>query len=219
MKSQAQKDQDSGWWLSWYQDPPQDTRGVILFAAFREVHLNGFQAASIQNIIDAAGVTKGALYHYFASKHEIGYALLDEIFSKYIETTFIAPLLETDDPISVLIENLTESGAQMSEEDVALGCPLDHFSQEMAPIDSEFQQRIDALYQRKMGALVSALKRGQLASNVKNDITAESIAIMINATLHGCMGMAKSTRSLETLMQCGAGLIHYLEQLRPDNSQ
>jgi hypothetical protein len=89
----------------------------------------------------------------------------------------------------------------------------------MAPIDSEFQQRIDALYQRKMGALVSALKRGQLAGNVKNDITAESIAIMINATLHGCMGMAKSTRSLETLMQCGAGLIHYLEQLRPDNSQ
>ena len=219
MKSQAQKDHDSGWWLSWYQDPPQDTRGVILFAAFREVHLNGFQAASIQNIIDAAGVTKGALYHYFASKHEIGYALLDEIFSKYIETTFIAPLLETDDPISVLIGNLTESGAQMSEEDVALGCPLDHFSQEMAPIDSEFQQRIDALYQQKMGALVSALKRGQLAGNVKNDITAESIAIMINATLHGCMGMAKSTRSLETLMQCGAGLIHYLEQLRPDNNQ
>ncbi len=219
MQIQAQHENQGGWWLSWYQDPPQDTRGKILFAAFQEVHLNGFQAASIQNIIDAAGVTKGALYHYFASKHEIGYALLDEIFSKYIESTFIAPLAETDDPITALVHHLIESGAQMSDEDVALGCPLDHFSQEMAPIDSEFQKRIDALYQRKQRALISALKRGQLAGNVTSDVTAESIALMINATLQGCMAMAKNSRSLETLMQCGAGLIHYLEQLRPATIQ
>ncbi|NIQ76006.1 MAG: TetR/AcrR family transcriptional regulator, partial [Gammaproteobacteria bacterium] len=61
----------------------------------KEVHLNGFQSASIQNIIDAAGVTKGALYHYFDSKDAIGLALLDEIFTKYVETNYIEPISNT----------------------------------------------------------------------------------------------------------------------------
>jgi AcrR family transcriptional regulator len=215
MESTAENQNQPGWWLSWYGDPPATTRDRILFAAFKEVHLNGFQAASIQNIINSAGVTKGALYHHFSSKDDIGYALLDEIFAKYVASAFIEPLQSTDDPITALTEHLQESGAQMSEEDIALGCPLDHFSQEMAAIDVAFQKRIEALYQRKNSALVLALKRGQLAGNVTSDVAAESIALMINATLQGCMAMAKNARSLETLMQCGAGLIHYLEQLRP----
>jgi hypothetical protein len=142
-------------------------------------------------------------------------ALLDEIFSKYIETTFISPLLETDDPITVFVAFLQESASHMTVEDVALGCPLDHFSAEMSPINSEFQQKIDSLYQKKHKALVEALERGQHVGNVTTDVSAESIALMINATMNGCMSMAKSARSLDMLMQCGQGLFHYLEQLRP----
>ena len=142
MNKPAKKvDLDSSWWLSWYVDSVNTTRQRILFSAFREVHVNGFQAASIQNIIQGAGVTKGGLYHYFSSKDEIGNALIDEIFSQYIEKTLIEPLSKTEDPISTLIDHLSKSGSQMSEEDIALGCPLDHLSQEMAPINAGFQKK------------------------------------------------------------------------------
>ena len=203
MTSLNKKTDDTSWWLSWYVDSVNTTREKILYSAFREVHLNGFQASSIQNIIQGAGVTKGGLYHYFSSKDEIGYALLDEVFTRYIEKTFIEPLGKTDDPITALIEHLGESGAQMNEEDIALGCPLDHLSQEMAPINEEFQKRICALYHRKHEAMVNAFDRGQQAGTVSKDVSSESIAIMISATLHGCMAMAKSARSLDLLMQCG----------------
>lgn len=201
--------------MGWYQDPPANTRERILFCAFKEVHLNGFQSASIQNIIDAAGVTKGALYHYFSSKDAIGLALLDEVFTRYVETNYIAPISSTDDPISTFIEFLQKSGEKMTEEDVALGCPMDHFAQEMAPLNPAFQKRIDAIYQKKSNALVSAFRRGQIAGNITREVTAESIAMMVTATLQGCMGIAKNMRSLDSLMQCGEGLIHYLESLRP----
>ena len=79
MESALKSETASSWWHSWYQNPPKTTREAILYAAFREVHFNGFQAASINNIIASAGVTKGALYHYFSSKEEIGCALLDEV--------------------------------------------------------------------------------------------------------------------------------------------
>lgn len=215
MNYSAEQKEHGSWWLRWYGDSPQDTRERILYCAFKEVHLNGFQAASIQNITQSAGITKGALYHHFSSKNDIGYALLDEIFTQYIDNAFIAPLVQTDDPITALVEHLQQSTAAMRDEDVALGCPLDRFSQEMAPLDSEFQKRIDSLFKRKNEALVAALRRGQLAGNVTTDVAAESIAMMIEATLQGCMGMAKHAHSLHTLTQCCAGLFHYMEQLRP----
>ena len=211
--------ENANWWTSWCKDQPQDTRSRILAQAFKEVHLNGFQAASIQNIIDGAGVTKGALYHHFSSKEDIGFALLDEIFTHYIRVSFIDPISRTDDPITALRDHLQETGECMSEEDIMLGCPLDHFAQEMSPLNQEFQSRIDTLYKIKHDALVDSFKKGQEAGNVTTAVAAESIALMIDATLQGCMAMAKSKRSLSTLMQCGEGLFHYLEQLRPDNQK
>jgi TetR/AcrR family transcriptional repressor of nem operon len=215
LNTQAVQANDNGWWLSWYQDPPKTTREKILFSAFQEVHLNGFQSASIQNIINSAGITKGALYHYFSSKDEIGYALIDEIFSKYVYSTLIKPLETTTDPITTLMNHLKESGAKMKDEDIALGCPLDHISQEMAPLDNIFQEKIQALYQAKHRAVVDAFVRGQEAGTVIKEVSPESVAMMINATLHGCMAMAKTARSLDMLMKCASGLFEYLEQLRP----
>lgn len=217
----------NGWWSEWWvgssseqvESGTASTRERILLAAFQEVHRNGFQAASIQNIINAAGVTKGALYHYFASKEEIGLALLDEIFTRYVEFTWIAVLDQTDDPIKTLTEHLQATGEQMTEQDIALGCPLDHFAGEMAPIDDRYQQRIEALYTRKRDAIAGAIRRGQSAGTVVADADADAVAVMIIATLQGCMAMAKSSRSLDTLMMCGNGLLHYLQQLRPLSSE
>jgi len=198
----------------WWTGGVTDTRNKILLAAFGEIHLYGYQSASIQNIIDQAGVTKGALYHHFKSKHEMVIALLDEIHAEYVEATFIQPIEGSDDPVSVLINTLYAIEAQMRDADVVLGCPLDNLAQEMAPIDEQIQQRVDRLYRRKQEKLVAAFKRGQAAGNVKQNISADSIALLIIASLQGCMGLAKSARSVDVLVQCGEGLIHFLEQLR-----
>jgi len=203
------------WSLHWFAGETHSTRQKILLAAFTEIHRYGYQAASIQNIIDQAGVTKGALYHHFKSKHEMVVALIDEVHSEYVENTFIRPMQGSDDPITVLIQTLYAMKADMSVEDVELGCPLDSLAQEMAPIDEQIQRRIEQLYQRKHKQLVAAFERGQVAGKVKQDISANSIALLIMATLQGSMGIAKSARSVDVLIQCGEGLIHYLEQLRP----
>lgn len=218
MNSKTEAAIDRNWWTSWCAGNVVDTRQKILLAAFKEIHFHGYQAASIQNIIDQVGVTKGALYHHFKSKHEMLLALLEEVHAQYVENTFIKPMENTDDPITVLSNTLYALKEKMSDEDVALGCPLDSLAQEMAPIDKEVQVIVDRLYQRKQQVMTKAFERGQAAGNVSTDLSAESIALMIRATLQGCMGIAKSARSVDALIQCGTAMIHYLEQLRPDSS-
>lgn len=54
---------------------PTSARGRILVEAVRIVREKGFAATSVDDLCRAAGVTKGAFFHHFASKEALGVAL------------------------------------------------------------------------------------------------------------------------------------------------
>ena len=41
----------------------------------------GYATTSVQQIVDAAGVTKGAMYHYFASKDDLLFGIYDSLLT------------------------------------------------------------------------------------------------------------------------------------------
>lgn len=41
----------------------------------------GYQTTSVQQIVEAAGVTKGAMYHYFASKDDLLFGIYDDLLT------------------------------------------------------------------------------------------------------------------------------------------
>lgn len=54
---------------------PKSARERILVEAVRIVREKGFAATSVEELCRAAGVTKGAFFHHFASKEALGVAL------------------------------------------------------------------------------------------------------------------------------------------------
>ena len=58
---------------------PEVTIQKILDTAERLFMEKGYDNASLQNIIDATGLSKGAIYHHFASKDDIFFAVCDRI--------------------------------------------------------------------------------------------------------------------------------------------
>lgn len=58
------------------QDRAIRTRQVVLLGAAKVFEERGYQAATIAEILAAAGVTKGALYFHFQSKEELAQAVL-----------------------------------------------------------------------------------------------------------------------------------------------
>lgn len=58
------------------QQRSEETRAKILDAAARCFSKNGYEATGVAEICAAAGVSKGAFYHHFPSKHELFLALL-----------------------------------------------------------------------------------------------------------------------------------------------
>lgn len=198
---------------------PEGTRQAVLYAAFDEIHRQGFQAASLSNILQVTGLTKGALYHHFTSKQELGYAVLDEVVTPMVVMRWIAPLQGEDiDPIDTMITLIQQAASEISSDDIALGCPLNNLAQEMSPIDEGFRRRICDLFEQWRSTISKALAVGKSQGLVRGNVDEASSAAFIVGALEGCVGMAKNARSREILMQCGQGVLAYLASLKPERA-
>jgi len=194
--------------------PDDKTRQILLRAAFQEIHRQGFQSASLSAILDKTGVTKGALYHYFSSKKQLGYAVLDEWIRPYLLARWTEPLNDKSvAPIERLKASIITVGTNLEQEDIQLGCPLNNLAQEMSHIDEGFRSRTDALYREWLDSIALTLKEGQQRNEVKAEIIPEDTALFIVASLEGCMGIAKNAQSREALMKCGKGVLDYIDSL------
>lgn len=199
---------------------PDETRKKILNAAFMEFYIHGFQAGSLNNIVSAAGVTKGALFHHFANKQELGYAVIDEVIGTLQRVRWQDPVEGSDDPLTSMREALLAAYEQeMSGGPFAgllrHGCPLNNVSQEMSPLDEGIRERTNRLYTDWRGTIAQALKHGQDTGSVRPEINPEHAAAFIVAAHMGIFGTAKNSQSPEILRESAYGLLDYLESLRP----
>lgn len=190
---------------------PDVTRDRILEAAFNEIHRYGFQAASLASILANTGLTKGALYHHFPAKHDLGLAVVDEVIERILAETIFIPLRDSPHPIKTLQEILRSKRG--IPDAVELGCPLNNLMQEMSPLDEQFRQRLNALMQRWQATLADALRRAQKQGQVRKEINCAKAALFIISAWEGCVGIAKNMQSTKTYQQCFDQLIEYVSSL------
>lgn len=191
------------------------TRQALIDAAFEEIHRNGYRAASLNDILTAAGCTKGSLYHHFPDKHALGLAAISEHIDRYITENWVTPLSDTDDPLSEIRHVIERYAAGRTEADLALGCPVNNLSQEMSPVDEDFRLYLAGILSGWRDAIEKALERGQKAGTVRTDIDVAATAAMVVATHQGTIGTAKTARSRDVARRCCAALFDYLDHLRP----
>src|SRR5689334_20331717 len=65
----------------------RSTRETIISSAMRLMHVHGYYATSLDDVLRESGVGKGNFYYYFRSKEELGYAILDELVAGFVERT------------------------------------------------------------------------------------------------------------------------------------
>ena len=193
---------------------PDLTRQKMLEAAFAEIHKNGFQAASISQILVDTGLTKGALYHHFPDKKALGLAVIDEVIRPIMKAMMFAPLLETEQPLSTLQALLQSKTMFNDPAEVMLCCPLNNLMQEMSPVDETFRVKLNALFQDWVDVVAGAPKRGQHSSEVRKDVLADETAFFIVSALEGCIGMSKNTQSVAAFNSCLMQMSDYLETLK-----
>jgi AcrR family transcriptional regulator len=93
----------------------QRTREALLDAAATVFATRGFQGASLDEIAETAGYTRGAIYKHFADKEE----LLHEVCTRLNERTLAEfdELTGMDDPFAFDVDQVAEQWQRMVERD------------------------------------------------------------------------------------------------------
>lgn len=190
---------------------PEKTRAHILETAFEEIYRSGFQGASVDKIVEKTNVTKGAFFHHFASKKELGYALVDEFLKEMILDRWIRPLAAHKNPVQGILKRFKRLIDDWTEESLALGCPLNNLTQEMSAIDSVFQEKMQAVMTMWIDETEKYLKKAQADGFLKTSVNTRQLAEFVVTMQEGAFGMAKTMRDRKISVSLYNSLKEYLD--------
>ncbi len=192
---------------------PDATRESILDAAFQEIYRHGFQAASLSGILSKTNLTKGALYHHFPTKNDLGLAVIDEVVREGLDAMVFSPLRESTEPFETLLGIVRLKAQRTDLDGVTLGCPLNNLMQEMSPLDAVFKKHLNGILTEWQDAVEDALARAQAQHRVRGDVDCRAAALFIVSSWEGCVGVSKTLQSIKDFRLCMKQLEGYVEGL------
>lgn len=182
-------------------------------AAARLFALNGFDATSVQDIVEAAALTKGAYYYYFDSKDQLLYEMHRRVLSHQLNRSGQI-LANEPDPTKALYEliiELVESIVQNHDEVTIVLRENRRFPPGAAPRVEADRRRLHELFR-------SVVAEAQASGGIRADLSPELVTLAI-------LGMCTwtydwyTTSSLRDPREIGAGMAEIaLNGLRPATS-
>lgn len=197
----------------------ETTRERIVAAAEALILAKGYSGTTVDDVLAATGLTKGAFFHHFAGKAELARAVVE----RYAETDFAlfqawserADRLSEDPLERVLIflklfeEHLDELGRPFP------GCVFASYTYESRQFGPEVHEYIRArlkrwiaLYEEKLAALIRARPPAR-------PVTARGLAELITTLIEGGFVMANALADATWLQRQSAEYRRYLELLFP----
>jgi AcrR family transcriptional regulator len=152
------------------------TRGALVAAARKLFAEHGFSGVSREEIVERAGVTRGAMYHYFNSKEDLFRAVYEEVERDMCEAIAVAAMAGSDAVEELRLGSIAFLRAAATGE-VRRIAVLDA----PAVLDSESRGDVEAQYALGMvQAVLAAIEaEGRLAAG-----PVEQLAPMVMAVLH-----------------------------------
>ena len=167
------------------------TRKHILEKAFDMVYQNGYQATSVDKIIEKTQVTKGAFYYHFKNKDEMGIAIIKEIIKPTLQKGLLLPLKNSQDPVEDIYDAIEQKIMQDSEYYVENGCPTNNLVQEMSSINLKFYKSLRNVLDTWISTIEQALENGKLNGKIREDVNGNTAAQFIVSAYEGMKGMGK----------------------------
>ena len=171
----------------------QETKRLIIETSFDMFYLNGYNNTSIPDIMKKTNLTKGAFYHHFKNKLEIGKKVIEDILSIRIFNGFIKPLKENKSKSvsDLLVYVFTERIANFTEKEKALGCPANNMINEIGCSVHDFREPLRKLMDGWKDALIDVIDLGKKNNEIKKEVDSNAAATYLICSFEGARGIRK----------------------------
>src|SRR6202140_4141652 len=114
------------------QNDPEGLRGRVLDVTADLFQRNGYHATSIKDVMQATGVSGGALHHHFPTKKQLALAVIQDRVSPAVRQTWIAPVLLASSLEKGIAAVFREIIAGLEARGSVAGCPLNNLALELS---------------------------------------------------------------------------------------
>lgn len=151
---------------------------------------NGYDGTSVQQLVDATGVSRAGLYAVFGNKEGLFNAAIDRYMSRGVGQMILdAPL---DEPVASLLRRvfgqIVEQGAIHARPH---GCMITNTAVEMAEGHAPAAAKVAANMLEIEADLYSRIRRGQACGEISCNMDARAAARFVLNNMHGLRVMSK----------------------------
>ena len=153
----------------------------------------GYAATSVDDICSKARVTKGSLYHFFATKEELGLSVLNAFYEEGVMRVMSGPFATMNDPnerLLGLFDHLETIGPELWRH----GCLMGNFACELGESNPPIRRRVASMFEELVNKLVPVflpIARGRTE--------AAELADQLLVVVEGAVVMAKAQNDPERI--------------------
>lgn len=189
-----------------------EARTALLDASFDCFRSKGYAATTVDDLCRAAGVTKGAFFHHFASKEALGVAAVEH-WSTVTGALFAThPYHAHPDPLDRVLAYMDFRKALVVGSAVEYSCVAGTLVQEIHATNPAIREAADACM---LGgsAHVEAYLAEALAAHPVPGVTAHGLALHVQAVIQGAFVVAKARNDPQVVRDSVDHLIRYIRML------
>jgi TetR/AcrR family transcriptional repressor of nem operon len=174
--------------------PRHSHKEQILTEGLRVVHERGFAAASVRDIVKAAGVPQGSFTNHFTSKESFGLQVLDRYFEqtrRRLDATLFNDALA---PLQRL-RAYVDAADNADERGVRNGCLIGNFCIEASEHSEIIRHRLIEILDELQGAVTACLRAAVKAGDLPAITECAPLADFFISSLQGALLRAKVERT------------------------
>jgi AcrR family transcriptional regulator len=208
----------------------RDKRGQILDAAQQLIYAKGYEQLTIQDLLDALKISKGAFYHYFDSKQALLEALIERLGDEG-ERLFASILADKEQSTLVRLQHFFDAAGRWktTQKEYLLGLLQGWYSDDNALPRLHVKEMMTARIGPLLGALIAQGAQEGVLRTPYPDQTAEVVlgllatmgdafALLLLADTPRLEALARAERltaayndALERVLGAPSGSLHLLD--------
>jgi AcrR family transcriptional regulator len=190
------------------------TRQKLIETAASLFSRQGFNATGMADILKAAEVHRGSLYHAFPAKKDLLLAVLERYRSGIGERLLDPSWAGVDDPIERVFALLARYRRFLADTDCYFGCPIGSLALELHDADEDVRAMLSANFNAWTAAVEGCFV--EAGDRLPDSVDRRALALFTLVTMEGGVMLSRTDRSLDAFDTAVAILRDYVERLLAD---
>ncbi|MGO8765398.1 MAG: TetR/AcrR family transcriptional regulator [Limisphaerales bacterium] len=191
-----------------------ETKRKLVDAGVKLMRACGFNATTVDEICEAAGVTKGGFFHYFKSKEDIAKAAVTRFYERKAKDFQDAPFRKLADPLDRVFGRLDfAKEAAGGDRHLTKGCLIGMFAQELSFTNPELRRTCRDTFSRIAEDFEADLAEAKRIHAPKAGFNPKNLAMLYVSIVQGSLMLSKASGSNDVLLENIEQFRSYLQNL------